>query len=84
MVATWKTESENEETQENVRPRATVATNLGEGMAKVGQQVAKLMVSLTQTRQGSSPSNAPGSPWNGAMDGGRVGGHPQVPKLPLW
>ena len=32
-------------------------------MAKLGQQIAKLMAALTETRQSSGPTSAPGSPW---------------------
>ena len=63
MVAAGKVESENEETQEKVRARAMVTTNLVEGMAELSQQIAKLMATLPQTGQGSSPSSAPHSPW---------------------
>ena len=37
MVAAQKAESKNEETQERVRVRATVTTDLVEGMARLGQ-----------------------------------------------
>ena len=37
MVATWKVENENEETQDRVSIRAAVTTDQGEGMAKLGQ-----------------------------------------------
>ena len=62
MVATWKAESKNEETKEKVRARATVTTDPGEGTGELGQQIAKLMATLTQTGQSSSPSSVPGSP----------------------
>ena len=41
MVAVWKPESESEETQERVRARAAVTTDPREGMAELGQQIAK-------------------------------------------
>ena len=66
MVAAQKAESENEET------RAAVTTDPGERMAELSQQITKLMTTLTQTRQGSSPSCAPGSPQEAAVDGGTV------------
>ena len=47
MVATWMVESESEEIQERVRARAMVTTKPGEGMAKLGQQIAQLMAVLT-------------------------------------
>ena len=62
MVATWKVENENEGTGEKVRARATLTTDLGEGMVELSQQIAKLMATLTQTGQGSGPSIAPGGP----------------------
>ena len=42
--------------------QATVTTDPEKGIAKLEQQIAKLMAVLTQSRQGSSPSSAPGSP----------------------
>ena len=39
-----------------------VTTNPWEGTAKQGEQIAKLMATLTQNRQGSSHCSAPGSP----------------------
>ena len=62
MVSTRKVESENEETQERVWARGMVTTKLGEGMAELGQQIAKLMAALTQTGQGSGQSSAPPGP----------------------
>ena len=58
MVATHKAESKNEEIQNKVRARATAATDLGEGMAELGQQITRLMVTLTKAGQGSNPSSA--------------------------
>ena len=62
MVATQKVESKNEETWEKVRARAAMTTDLGKEMAELGQQIAKLMTTLIQTRQDSGPSSALGSP----------------------
>ena len=62
MVTTYKVESENEEIWDKVRARPTVATDLGEGMTELGQQIAKLMVDLTKAGQGNNPSRTPGSP----------------------
>ena len=50
MFATQKVESKGEETQERVRHRAMVTTQLDKGMAKLGQQTTQLMAALTQTR----------------------------------
>ena len=55
MVTTCKAESENEEIWDKVRARAMVATDSVEGMAELGQQIAKLMAALTKAGQGYSP-----------------------------
>ena len=73
MVAAQKVKSENEETWEKVRARAAVTTDPGEEMAKLGQQIAKLMATLTQTGHGSSPSSALGSPWECGHGWGCIG-----------
>ena len=62
MITTHKAETENEEIQDKVRARATVATDLGEGMAELEQQVAKLMAALTKAGQSSNPSSVSSSP----------------------
>ena len=63
MVAAHKAESESEEIQDKVRVRATVDTDSREGMAELGQQIARLMAALTKAGQGSNPSSASSSPW---------------------
>ena len=69
MVATHKAVSEIEEIQDKVRAMATEATDLGEGMVELGQEIAKLMAALTKAGQGSNPSSMPSSPqvrpWEG-------------------
>ena len=47
MVA-QKAESKKEETQEQVRTKAAVTTELVEGMAQLKQQIAQLMTALTK------------------------------------
>ena len=61
MVTVHKVESENEEIWDKVRSRATIATDPGEGMAELAQQVAKLMAALTKAGQGSNPSSMGGA-----------------------
>ena len=82
MVAVQKVESENEETQEKVRARATVTTDLEEGMTDLGQQTAKLVATLTQTKQGSGPFSAQVVLGNMAVDGGAVVGVHPVTQTP--
>ena len=48
MVATQKAESENEETQDQVNTKATIAIEPVEGDTKLNQQIAQLMAALTQ------------------------------------
>ena len=62
MVATWKVESEDEETREKVMVRATVTIDPVEGIAELSKQIDKLMAAMTQTGQGNSPSSTPSSP----------------------
>ena len=73
MVATWKVESESEETWGKVRVQDVVTTHLGEETAELGQQIAKFMATLTQTGQSSGPSSAPGSPWEHGHQWGHSG-----------
>ena len=49
MVAARKVESKNEETIERVSARVIVTTDPREGTARLGQQIAKLMATMTQT-----------------------------------
>ena len=71
MVTTHKAESDNEGILDKLRARATVATDPGDGMAELGQQIAKLMPALTKAGQGNNPSSAPSSlhkrPWEGTQ-----------------
>ena len=69
MFAACKAESENEAIWDKVRARATVATDLGEGMAQLGQQIGELMSTLTKAGQGNSPLNVPSSPRRGVAEG---------------
>ena len=62
MVVACKADSKNEESQDKVRTSAIVITNPGEGMAKLGQQIVKLIAALTKAGQGNSPSSVPSSP----------------------
>ena len=62
MVVTYKAESENEEIWDKVRARAAVTTDSGKGTTELGQQIAKLMATLTmagQGRAGQQPSQCP-------------------------
>ena len=66
MVAAHKAESENEEMQDKVRARAAVTTELG-------QQIAKLMATLTRAELGSSSASALNSPREAVGGDGQTG-----------
>ena len=82
IIATCKAENESEEIWDNVRVRAMVMTDPGEGTAELGQQIAKLMAALTQAGQGNGPSSAPGSPRKGVMDDDTIVVVPPVAQTP--
>ena len=60
MVTTHKAESKNEEIWDKVR--TMVATDAREWMAEMGQQISKLMATMTKAGQGNSSSSAPSIP----------------------
>ena len=67
MVATHKAESENKEACDNVRARAAMTSDCGEGATELGHQIAKLMATLTRAGQGNSLASTPKSPDRDAM-----------------
>ena len=81
MVAAQKVESKNEETWEKVRARATVTTNLREGMEQLSEQIAKLMVTPRLDRAALPPVHQV-VPVNVAIDGGMVVGTHPVTQTP--
>ena len=83
MVATHKAESEKKEIQDKVRTRAVVATDLGEGTAELGQQIAKLMATLTKVGQGNNLSSSPSSPWERCHRRGYNGSSTPVAQIPI-
>ena len=83
MVVTHKAESKNEEIWDKVRARAMVTTDLGKGMAELGQQIAKLMATLTKVGQGSNPSSAPTSPQERGCGRGAIVVTPPVTQAPI-
>ena len=69
MIPAHKAESENEEAHDKVRDRSAVNTEPVEGTTELGNQITKLMASLTRAGKGNSPASAPNSPkqrpWEG-------------------
>ena len=62
MVASQKAESKSEETQDHKRAMAIVTTKPVYGMAKLKQQITKLMAALTQTGWGNGHTITLSSP----------------------
>ena len=62
MVAACKVESEMEEAKDKVRARSTAPTEVVESSKELGNQIARLMATLTRAEQGNHPASAPNSP----------------------
>ena len=60
MVAPRRAESETEETK--VKVRSAAATEVPSSSKELGNQIARLMATLTRAEQGSCPASAPSSP----------------------
>ena len=60
MVTARRAESETEETKVKVRSAAT--TEVPSSSKELGDQIARLMATLTRAEQGSHPASAPSSP----------------------
>ena len=62
MIAAHKAESGNEEAHDVVRARSTMPTDPIEGTTELGNQVTKLMATLTRAGQENSPFSTQNSP----------------------
>ena len=62
VVKVCRAESEMEETKERVKVRSAAATEVAFGSKELGDQIARLMDTLTRVEQGSCPASAPNSP----------------------
>ena len=62
MVTTHKAESEMEEAKDKVRARSATATEVADGSKELGNQIARLMATLTRAEQGNCPTSTPNSP----------------------
>ena len=60
VVAARRAESEMEETK--VKARSAVTTEVPSSSKELGDQIARLMATLTRAEQGSHPASAPSSP----------------------
>ena len=64
MIAAHKAESEMEEVKDKARARSAAATEVVDGSKELGDQIARLMATLTTAEQGNCPTSAPNSPRN--------------------
>ena len=62
MITGLKAKSKNKEVHDKVRARSAMTTEPIEGTTEFGNQIAKLMATLTRAGQGNSPASAPKSP----------------------
>ena len=62
VVAVQRADSETEETKERVKVRSAAITEVASGSKELGDQIARLMATLTRAEQGSHPASAPKSP----------------------
>ena len=62
MVAACKVESEMEEAREKVRARSAAATEAVDSSKELGNQIMRLMATLTRAEQGNCSASAPNSP----------------------
>ena len=62
MVAAHKAESEMEEVKDKVRARSAAATEVVDSSKELGNQIRRLMATLTRAEQGNHPTSTPNSP----------------------
>ena len=62
VVTARRAESKTEETK--VKVRSAAATEVPSSSKELGDQIARLMATLTRAEQGSCPASAPSSPWH--------------------
>ena len=62
MVAAREAESEMEDAKEKVRVRSSTTTKVADSLKELGDQIARLMVTLNRVEQGTHPVTTPNSP----------------------
>ena len=62
MVAARRAEIEMEDAKDKVRARSSTATEVTDGSKELGDQITRLMATLTRAEQGTHPDSAPNSP----------------------
>ena len=82
MITTHKVESKAKEAHDKVRARSAVTTEPVKGTMGLGNQIAKLTVTLTTAGQGNTPPVPQTAPDREAV--GEDGWTAWSPKLPQW
>ena len=83
VVTARRAESKKEETK--VKARSAAATEVPSSSKELGDQIARLMATLTRAEQGSCPASAPSSPRHrGLWERMDRQEHFCLPKLPQW
>ena len=62
MVAAHKADSKVEEVKDEVRARSAATIEVVDGWKELGNQIVRLMATLTRAEQGNHPTSAPNSP----------------------
>ena len=62
MVAAKKVESEMEDAKDKVRARLSAASEVTDGSKELGDQITRLMATLTRAEQGTCSASTPNSP----------------------
>ena len=62
MVAARKVESETEDAKDKVGARSSAATEVTDGSKEVGDQITRLMATLTRAELDTCPASIPNSP----------------------
>ena len=72
MVTARNVDSETEDAKEKVRARSSAATEVADGSKELGDQITRLMATLTSAEQGTHPATTPNSPRHRGRGGGQM------------
>ena len=83
MATAHKADSEMEEAKDKVRARSAVATEVVDGSRELGNQIVRLMGTLSRAEQGNCPASAPNSPRHRGCGRGQMDRNtPTCPSFP--
>ena len=72
MLAARKAESEIEDAKEKVTARSSAATEVADSSKELGDQITRLMATLTRAEQGTHPATTPNSPMHRGCGRGQM------------